>query len=107
MVTVLERKATVTVKGQTTIPKPVRDALGVSGHDEIGFRVYDDGSVQLFRPEETDQAMEAFLSFLDGDVAGHPEKIQRVSLASIQRAAKLIEGVELGEDEEIEGDVGL
>lgn len=107
MAAVLERKATVTIKGQTTIPKPVRDALGVSGNDEIGFRIYDDGSVQLFRPDDTDPAMEAFLSFLDDDIAADPGKVQRISLASIQRAAKLIEGAELGEDEEIEGDVGL
>lgn len=109
MSAVLERKSTVTAKGQTTIPKPVRDALGVSNHGEIGYRIHTDGSVSLFevRDEESDPAMTAFLSFLDSDITARPDGIKRVSLASIRRAAQLMEGVEVGEDEDIEGDVGL
>jgi antitoxin PrlF len=108
MATVLERKSMVTVKGQTTIPKPVRDALGVSGHGEIGYRISDTGEVSLFRAvDDSDPAMESFLSFLERNIATRPQNIRPVSLASIKRAAKLIEGVELGEDEEIRGKVEL
>ena len=109
MSAVLERKSTVTAKGQTTIPKPVRDALGVPKHGEIGYRIHKDGSVSLFGvpDDDSDAAMNAFLNFLDSDITAHPGNVKRVSLASIRRAAKLVEDVELGEDENIEGDVGF
>lgn len=37
--------ATVTSKGQVTIPKPVRDALGIKDGDEVIFRVEGDRAV--------------------------------------------------------------
>ncbi|MGE0722759.1 MAG: AbrB/MazE/SpoVT family DNA-binding domain-containing protein [Alphaproteobacteria bacterium] len=39
--------STLTSKGQTTIPKPVRDALGVRPGDELLFTMADDGTVRL------------------------------------------------------------
>ena len=39
--------ATVTSKGQVTIPKPVRDRLGVNRGDRIEFVFDRDGSVRL------------------------------------------------------------
>ncbi len=38
---------TVTVKGQVTIPKPVRDRLGVKPGDEVTFELAEDGRVTL------------------------------------------------------------
>jgi bifunctional DNA-binding transcriptional regulator/antitoxin component of YhaV-PrlF toxin-antitoxin module len=32
-------KTSVTTKGQTTIPKPVRDALGVEPHDAVYWQI--------------------------------------------------------------------
>jgi antitoxin PrlF len=37
--------STVTVKGQVTIPKPVRDRLGVKPGDEVKFELDADGRV--------------------------------------------------------------
>lgn len=37
--------ATVTSKGQITIPKAVRDELGLTEGDRVAFRVLEDGSV--------------------------------------------------------------
>lgn len=37
--------ATVTSKGQVTIPKRVRDALGVKAGDRLDFVIEDDGRV--------------------------------------------------------------
>ena len=37
--------ATLTSKGQVTLPKPIRDKLGVRPGDRLEFREQDDGSV--------------------------------------------------------------
>lgn len=37
--------STITSKGQITLPKAIRDALGVEPGDRVMFRVRDDGSV--------------------------------------------------------------
>ena len=39
--------ATLTTKGQVTIPKPVRDALGIHAGDRVQFLIREDGVVQL------------------------------------------------------------
>lgn len=45
--------ATVTSKGQITIPKVVRDELGLREGDRVAFRVLEDGSV-IVEPETID-----------------------------------------------------
>jgi AbrB family looped-hinge helix DNA binding protein len=45
--------ATVTSKGQVTIPKDVRDALHIKAGDRLQFTVRDDGTV-LVRPRTVD-----------------------------------------------------
>lgn len=42
---------TVTAKGQITIPKPVRDLLGIGPGSKVDFRRAADGSVVLERVE--------------------------------------------------------
>jgi antitoxin PrlF len=44
--------ATVTSKGQVTIPKPVRDLLGIAPGSRVDFRQAADGSVVLVRADE-------------------------------------------------------
>lgn len=43
---------TVTAKGQVTIPKPVRDLLGIVPGSKVDFRRGADGSVILKRSDE-------------------------------------------------------
>jgi antitoxin PrlF len=43
----------MTSKGQITVPKAVRDALGVGPGDRLAFRIDDDGRV-LVEPETVD-----------------------------------------------------
>jgi AbrB family looped-hinge helix DNA binding protein len=38
---------TLTIKGQVTIPKPVRDRLGVKPGDEVSFDLTEDGRVTI------------------------------------------------------------
>ncbi|MFZ1680854.1 MAG: AbrB/MazE/SpoVT family DNA-binding domain-containing protein [Rhizobiaceae bacterium] len=40
---------TVTVKGQVTIPKPVRDLLGIKPGSEVDFNLNAEGAVVLTR----------------------------------------------------------
>jgi AbrB family looped-hinge helix DNA binding protein len=43
----MTRTATMTSKGQITVPKAVREALGAGPGDRLAFHVRDDGSVTL------------------------------------------------------------
>jgi antitoxin PrlF len=43
--------ATVTSKGQVTIPKPVRDHLGIGPGSQVAFRRADDGSIVIEKAE--------------------------------------------------------
>jgi antitoxin PrlF len=108
MPTVLERDATITEKGQTTVPKPVRDALGVKPGDRIRFRI-DERGVSVHRAEdgEDDPAMASFLVFLARDIERRPEAISALTPALARRIAQLIEGVDFDPSEDIEGEVAL
>lgn len=45
----------VTSKGQVTIPKPVRDHLGIGPGSEVSFRRAPDGSIVIERADGTRQ----------------------------------------------------
>ena len=45
--------ATLTSKGQVTLPKDVREQLGVSVHDKVEFLISDDGTVRVQNPKYT------------------------------------------------------
>jgi len=61
MPTVIQERSKITAKGQTTVPKAVRQVLGVSYGGEIAFVVDDRGvSVQGVESEEADPVIAAF-----------------------------------------------
>lgn len=62
--------ATLTSKGQVTLPKPIRQALGVDAGGKIAFRLREDGLVVVSRAEEEhqDPAIAAFLDLLAADI---------------------------------------
>jgi AbrB family looped-hinge helix DNA binding protein len=45
--------SSLTVKGQVTIPKPIRDALGLKAGDEVDFKINEQGQVILLGPLPT------------------------------------------------------
>lgn len=45
--------ATITSKGQLTVPKEIRTALGVGPGDRLAFRIHEDGVVTV-EPEKLD-----------------------------------------------------
>ena len=102
-----EEVSTVSSKGQTTIPKPVRQALGLNEGDQIAFRI-DENGVTLRRADEgADPAIAAFLSFLAKDMEAHPDRLRAFPPDLAKSVASLIEGVEFDPDDQIEGDVDL
>ena len=40
-------QSAITIKGQATIPKPIRDHLGLKAGDKVKFFIHPDGSVVL------------------------------------------------------------
>lgn len=52
----MDAAAKVTSKGQVTIPKAVRDALGIGDGDEVGFRVEGDRAMLARTPAFLDLA---------------------------------------------------
>ena len=100
----IEERSTLTSKGQTTVPKAVRQALGIRSGDRIAFRVDEDGRVSLARDEAPDEmsAVDAFLAFLSADIKRRPEGVAAMSDAAIERMRALTEGVEV----DLDGDFG-
>jgi antitoxin PrlF len=104
----LEEISTITAKGQTTIPKSVRQALGVDYGGKVAFRVDEHGvSVRRADAEHEDPAIDSFLTFLAEDIKNRPEALIALSPALAERIAALTEGVEVDLDAPIHGDVDL
>ncbi len=74
--------ATVTSKGQITIPKAVREELGLTEGDRVAFRVLEDGSV-IVEPETVD--------LLDLEGALKPKR-KGVTVADMDAAIRTQEG---------------
>ena len=109
MPTSFERTSTITDKAQITLPKDVRQALRVSRGDRITWRV-EDSKVSVHRADgegDGDPVLEGFLSFVAKDMKDRPQSISALTPALVDRIAGLIDGVTVGPDEKIEGDVAL
>ena len=99
--------ATITSKGQITLPKPIRQALGVGAGGKVAFELRGDGQVVVSRVDagHEDPAIGAFLDLLARDiqtgrhVQGLPDDLARAMLVQAGRDVSL--------DQEIDGDVVL
>ena len=99
--------ATMTGKGQITLPKTIRQVLGVDVGTRVAFDLREDGQVVVSRAEteHEDPAIGPFLDLLAGDIrAGRhlraiPDDLARDMLEHA--------GHEAGPDEDIDGDVAL
>lgn len=56
----------ITVKGQTTVPRRIREAVQISAGDQISWEVHDDGSIRVRRVDPLDLA---FLHALDASLS--------------------------------------
>lgn len=98
--------ATLTSKGQITLPKPIRQALGVDTGAKVAFDLRG-GEVIVSRAdaEHEDPAIGAFLGLLEADIrAGrHVQSLPNDLVLSLLANA----GHAVNLDEDIEGDVAL
>ena len=109
---VVEEICTITAKGQTTVPKAVRQALGVGYGGRIAFRV-EDGSVTIRAlmsdDEGGDPALTPFLSLLAADLAARPSNTVRAITPALAGRLEVL-AAEIGKvdpDDAIEGEVTL
>jgi antitoxin PrlF len=104
----IEEICTITAKGQTTVPKAIRQALGVGYGDRIAFRV-EGSTVSVHAVSETgsDPALAPFLTLLERDLATRPEALTPLTRAFAGRIADATESVTVDPDETIDGDVAL
>jgi antitoxin PrlF len=104
----IEEICTITAKGQTTVPKAIRQALGVSYGGRIAFRI-EDGTVSVHAAAEPteDPALAPFLALLERDIAARPETLVKLTPELAARIAVATEGVEADPGAPIEGEVAL
>jgi antitoxin PrlF len=105
---VLEEVSSITSKGQTTVPKSVRQVLGVDCGGEIAFRV-ENGMVTVHAVEakHEDPAMERFLALLARDIEERPEAVKSLSREFSARMASITKDKQIDLKTPIEGLVDL
>lgn len=99
--------ATITSKGQITLPKPIRQALGVDAGGKVAFD-FSGGRVTVTRvidESHEDPAISSFLAILEKDIQSGqnlttlPDDLAHAMLSGLNKQVDL--------NEDIEGDVAL
>ena len=108
---IVEEVCTITAKGQTTVPKAVRQALGVGYGGRIAFRVEGDHVTihALSEDESSDPALKPFLTLLEADIANRPTSAVLPLTPALASRMEALAG-EVGTvdpDTPIEGEVAL
>ncbi|HEV2160688.1 MAG TPA: type II toxin-antitoxin system PrlF family antitoxin [Stellaceae bacterium] len=85
----IEEVCTITAKGQTTVPKTIRQAIGVDYGGKIAFRI-EEGQVTLHRVEagHDDPAVASFLKLIENDIA-HGRNVEAIP-ADLVEAMRLV-----------------
>jgi len=105
---VIEEVCTITAKGQTTVPKAIRQALGVGYGGRIAFRVAGGiVSVHAVIEPDRDPALAPFLALIERDIAARPEALVPLAPELAARMAAATERAEVDPDAPIEGEVAL
>lgn len=94
----IEFESTLTDRYQTTVPDPVRRALGLGKRDKINYRIQPDGTVVLARAEPgepDDPALTRFLRFLANDIDSRPQAVSVLGREWLDGLRSLVEGAEI------------
>ena len=104
---IIHEVATMTAKGQITLPKSIRQALGVDVGARVAFELHEDGQVVVSRADagHEDPAIGAFLDLIAADIRAG----RHVGAMPPDLARDMLEhaGREAETDEDIDGDVAL
>lgn len=101
MIAPLEVESTLTDRYQTTVPETVRRALKLGKRDKIHYAIRPNGEVVLTRavaPECDDPVLGQFLGFLAADITRHPERLQSLDSALVDRLQSLVGDVDVDLD---------
>jgi antitoxin PrlF len=96
MPTFIEVESSLTDRYQTTVPEPVRDVLKLGKRDKIHYTIRSSGEVVLTRSngsDSDDPVLGQFLGFLASDITKHPERLQPLDAAFVQRLQLLTSNV--------------
>jgi antitoxin PrlF len=93
-------ESTLTDRYQTTVPDPVRKALGLSKRDKICYTIQPNGKVWISRADqaESDPVLGEFLNFLARDMEKNPQHLQAISSDLVSNVQSLVSGVDLDLD---------
>lgn len=107
MPTIIKETSTITAKGQTTVPKSVRQALGVGYGGKIVYRV-EGGRVTLqsAHSEHRDPALGAFLETIRKDIA-RGRNMRDLPPDLVRTMRKAIKDVPVALDESLDGDAAI
>lgn len=98
-------EATLTDKYQNTVPSAVRRALGLGKRDRIRYVIRGD-EVLLQKAEADDDGQDpavlAFLDFVEADMIRRPDRISPMSAARVERASRLVAGIDVDLDKPLE-----
>mgnify|MGYP003580167554 FL=1 len=100
----IEETSTITATGQTTVPKAVRQALGVDYGGKIAFRI-ERGRVTVHNPEaeNRDPALAAFLALIEKDIAAG-RNVGDLPPKLIAEMRRVMKEVPVNRDEELDAD---
>ena len=74
-------KATITSKGQLTLPKEVRSRLGVDAGDQVEFRIEADGSITVLSAKGSARRLYGLLQTIHGAVVSTEDMDRAISEA--------------------------
>lgn len=98
MSAVLQAESTLTDRYQTTVPEPVRRALGLKKRDAIHYDVLPDGQVRISKAEHNaDPVVPAFLRLLEADIQS-AGSVSRANAELVTQIQQLVAGVSLDLD---------
>ena len=97
--------ATITSKGQLTLPKPIRQALGVGFGGKVAFSLRGQEVVvtRAGDSEHEDPAIARFLAILEKDI----EAGRNIGNLPDDMASRMLSALKRPVDEEIHGDVEI
>jgi antitoxin PrlF len=99
---ILEIPATITDRGQTTVPAAIRKMLALGKRDQVVFRGLADGTVVISKKQgpgnEDDPVIGKFLEFLARDMTSEPARIRPAPRSLVTRGRGLVKGVKVDLD---------